>query len=50
MGGGTDGGLCHHQQWLSSWPPSWVLPRIRNQVKTVRNSNVLCFTWKITHK
>ena len=50
MGGGTDGGLWRHQQWLSSWPLSWILPRIRNQVKTVRNSNVLCFTWKITHK
>ena len=34
----------------SSWPPSWILPRIRNQVKTAINSNFLCFTWKITHK
>ena len=24
--------------------------KIRNKVKTVRNGNFLCFTWKITHK
>ena len=40
------GGLCRHQQWL----PSWILPRIRNQVKTARNGNFLCLTYKITHK
>ena len=30
MGGGATGGLIRHQQWS----PSWILPRIRNQVKT----------------
>ena len=39
MGNGTAGGLRHHQQWSPSWPPSWILPRIRNQVKTVRNGD-----------
>ena len=24
---------------VPSWPPSWILPRIRNQVKTARNGN-----------
>ena len=32
MGGGADGGLWRHQKWS----PSWILLRIRNQVKTVR--------------
>ena len=32
-GGGAAGGLWRHQQ-LS---PSWILQRIRNKVKTVRN-------------
>ena len=50
MGGGAAGGLWLHQQWSPSWPPSCILPRIGNQVKTARNSNFLCFTWKITHK
>ena len=50
MSGGAAGGLWRHQQWSSSWPPSWILPRIRNQVKTARNCNFLCLTWKITHK
>ena len=35
LGGGAAGGLWHHQQWL----PSWILPRIRNLVKTARNGN-----------
>ena len=30
MGSGAAGGLWYHQQWS----PSWILPRIRNQVKT----------------
>ena len=38
MGGGAAGGLWRHQQWSLSWPPSWILPRIRNQVKAARNS------------
>ena len=46
MGGGAAGGLWRHQQCS----PSWILPRIRNQVNTPRNSNFLCFTRKITHK
>ena len=44
------GGPWRHQQWSPSWPLSWILPRIRNQVKTARNGNFLCFKWKITHK
>ena len=32
MGGGAAGGLWRHQQWS----PSWILPRIRNQVKTAK--------------
>ena len=32
MSGGADGGLWRHQKWS----PSWILLRIRNQVKTVR--------------
>ena len=43
-------GLWRHQQRSPSWPQSWTLPRIKNQVKTARNSNFLCFTWKVTHK
>ena len=50
MGGAAAGGLWRHQQWLPSWPPSWILPRIRNQVKTARNGNFLCFKWNITNK
>ena len=52
MGGDAGGGLRRHQQWSPSWPPSWILPKIRNQkekknrnqVKTARNGNFLCFT------
>ena len=25
------------KQWLLSWPPPWILPRIRNQVEIARN-------------
>ena len=51
MGGGAAGGLpASDQQWSPSWPPSWILPRIRNQIKTARNSKFLCFTREITHK
>ena len=50
MGGGAAGGLWHHQQWPPFWLPSWILPRIRNQVKTAINGNFLCWTCKITHK
>ena len=35
MGGGAAGGLWSHKQWS----PSWILPRIRNHVKTARNGN-----------
>ena len=43
MGGGAAGGLWRHQQWS----PSWILPRIWNQVESARNGyrNFLCFTW-----
>ena len=30
MGGGAAGGLWRYQEWSPSWPPSWILPRIRN--------------------
>ena len=50
MGGGAAGGQWRHQQWSPSWPPSWILTRTKNQVKTARNGNFLLFTWKITHK
>ena len=46
MGVGAAGGLWRHQRWL----PSWILPRIRNQVKTARNGDFLCLRWKVTHK
>ena len=39
-----------HQQWSPSWPPSYILPRIRTQVKTERNDNFLWLTWELTHK
>ena len=39
MGGGTGGSLWRHQQWSPSWPPSWILQRTGNQVKTARNGN-----------
>ena len=35
MGVGAAGGLWRHQQWS----PSWILPRIRNQVKIAINGN-----------
>ena len=30
MGGSAAGGLWRYQEWSPSWPPSWILPRIRN--------------------
>ena len=50
MSGGAAGGLWRNQQWSRSWPPSWISQRIRNQVKTERNGDFLCLTWKIIHK
>ena len=50
MGGGAAGGLWRHQQWSSSWLPSWILPRIRNQVKTVRIGDFLRLRWKHINK
>ena len=50
MGSGAAGGLWRHQQWSPPWPPSWILQRIRNQIKTAINSNFLCSTCKIIHK
>ena len=42
MGGGAAGGLGRRQTWSTSWPPSWILPRIRNQEKTERIGNIFC--------
>ena len=42
MGGGAAGGLWRHQQWS----PSWILPRIRNQVKTARNGDFFVLEMK----
>ena len=33
MGGGGAWGLWRHQTLSPSWPPSWILSRVRNQVK-----------------
>ena len=30
MGGGAAWGLWRYQEWSPSWPPSWILPKIRN--------------------
>ena len=43
ISGGTAGGLWRHQ----TWSPSWILSRIRNQVKTVRINNFLRLSCKI---
>ena len=50
MGSVAASDLWRHQTWSPPWPPSWILPRIRNQVKTERTGNFLCLTCKITHK
>ena len=50
MGGGAAGGLWRNQQWTPSWPPCWILPRIRNQVKCAINGDFFGLTWKTTHK
>ena len=42
MGCSVAGGLWRYQQLSPSRPPSWILPRIRNQVKTARNGDFLC--------
>ena len=42
VGGGAAGGLWRRQQWS----PSYILPRIINQVKTARKGEFLCLTWK----
>ena len=46
MGGGAAEGLWRHQQWLPSWLQSWILPRIRNQVKIVRNGDFFVLQMK----
>ena len=46
MCGGAAGGLWRHQQ---CWP-SWIIPRIRNQVKIEINGNFWCLTRKIGHE
>ena len=53
MGGGAAGGFWRQQNkiiWSLSWLPSWILPRIRNQVKIAINGNFLCLTCKVTQK
>ena len=35
--------LWRHQQWSASCPPSWILPRIGNQVETARNREMVIF-------
>ena len=39
MGGGAAGDLWRHQTWSPSPPLSWILSRIRDQVRTVRINN-----------
>ena len=39
MGGGAAGGPRRHQQWSPSWPPTWILPRIKNHVKIAINGD-----------
>ena len=51
MGSSAAGGLWRHQQWSPSWPPSWIFQELEiSQVKTARNGNFFCLTWKITRK
>ena len=38
MGGCAAGELSRQEQWSPPWPPSWILPRIRNQVKSARKT------------
>ena len=45
MGGHAAGDLRRHQ----TWSPSWILPRISNQVKTGRIGNCLCLKCEMTH-
>ena len=45
---GAAGGLWRHQTWPPFWPLSWVLSKIRNQVKTVRINTFLRLTCKMT--
>ena len=33
MGGGAAGGLCRHQNWSPSWPPSWILQELEIRLK-----------------
>ena len=44
MGGQT---LLETCDVTKTWSPSWILPRIRNQIKTVGIGNFLCLTCKI---
>ena len=51
MGSSAAGGLWRHQQWSPSWPPSWIYQELEiSQVKTARNGNFFCLTWKISRK
>ena len=40
----------HTPTVVQGWPSSWILTRIRNQVKTASNGIFLCLSCKITHK
>ena len=33
MGGEAAGGLCCHQNWSPSWPPSWILRELEIRLK-----------------
>ena len=35
---------------VAYWPPYWISPRIRNEVKIAINGNFFCLTCKITLK
>ena len=49
MGGGAAGDLRCHQIWSPSSPPSWMLSRIKDQVRRVRIDTFLRLTCEITH-
>ena len=40
----TNNGRHLGKHLFPSWPPCWILPRIRNQVKSSRNGDFLCLT------
>ena len=46
MDGRSAGSLWRHQQRSPSWRRSWILPGIRNQVKTARNGDFFVLDMK----